>query len=215
MKISELAVADAFRIVPDRRPDQRGHFQESLKEGELAEALGRPFPIAQVNHSVSHRGVLRGIHGALVPPGLGKVVTCVRGAVLDIVVDLRIGSPTFGGYDVSWQDAADGTSVVIPEGLGHAFLALTDGATMSYLCTAEYDPSIVVDVHPLDPELQLPWGLFQEPLMSARDAAAPTLAEAADRGLLPAYEDCLAVYTRFRDGADGRRQGFVTAPGHR
>lgn len=197
MKLTELAVADAYRIIPDRIPDLRGSFQES-RQSILAEVLGRQFPIAQVNYSVSHRGVLRGIHGARVPPGLGKIVTCVRGAVLDVVVDMRVGSPTFGGYDVTWQDAKDGTSVIIPEGLGHAFLALTDNATMSYLCSAEYDPAIVIDINPLDPELRLPWGLTGAPVMSAKDAGAPSLAAAAELGILPTYEDCLAVYEAFR-----------------
>jgi len=197
VKLTELAVADAYRIIPDRIPDLRGSFQES-RQSILAEVLGRQFPIAQVNYSVSHRGVLRGIHGARVPPGLGKIVTCVRGAVLDVVVDMRVGSPTFGGYDVTWQDAKDGTSVIIPEGLGHAFLALTDNATMSYLCSAEYDPAIVIDINPLDPELRLPWGLTGAPVMSAKDAGAPSLAAAAELGILPTYEDCLAVYEAFR-----------------
>jgi len=198
VKISELAVADAYRIVPDRIPDHRGSFQESLRESVISDALGRRFPIAQVNYSVSHRGVLRGIHGAQVPPGLGKIVTCVRGAVLDVVVDLRVGSPTFGGYDITWQDASDGTSVIIPEGLGHAFLALTGNATMCYLCSSEYDPSIVIDIDPLDPELRLPWGLAGAPVMSAKDAGAPSLAAAAEIGILPTYEDCLALYESFR-----------------
>jgi len=198
VKFTELAVADAYRITPDRISDLRGSFQESLQESAVSEALGRRFPIAQINYSVSHRGVLRGIHGAQVPPGLGKIVTCVRGAVLDVVVDLRVGSPTFGQYDVTWQDASDGTSVVIPEGLGHAFLALTDDATMCYLCSAEYDPSIVIDINPLDPELRLPWGLAGAPVMSEKDASAPTLAAATAAGILPAYEDCLAVYQACR-----------------
>ena len=198
MRITALGVADAYRIVPDRISDSRGTFQESLRRSSLAEVMGRPFPVAQINYSVSHRGVLRGIHGARVPPGLGKIVTCVRGAVLDVVVDLRVGSPTFGGYDITWQDARDGTSVVIPEGLGHAFLALTDDAAMCYLCSGEYDPAIVIDVNPLDPELRLPWGLAGAPVMSAKDAGAPTLAAAAQLGILPAYEDCLTLYESSR-----------------
>jgi NDP-hexose 5-epimerase len=194
VKLTELAVADAYRIVPEPLTDVRGSFREAFRQTELEEAMGRRFPVAQINYSVSHRGVLRGIHGARVPPGLGKVVTCVRGAVLDVVVDLRVGSPTFGEHALTLQDANDGIAVVIPEGLGHAFLALAEGTTMCYLCSDEYDPSIVIDVNPLDPELKLPWGLSGTPVMSEKDAGAPTLAQAAELGILPSYRDCQALY---------------------
>jgi NDP-hexose 3,5-(Or5-) epimerase len=194
MDIRELAVADAYCLKPDRLTDSRGCFYELFRPDVLAEVTGHRFAVAQTNISVSRRGTLRGIHGASVPPGLAKVVTCLRGTVLDIAVDLRVGSPTFGQHDITWQDAESGISVYLAEGLGHAFLALTDDACMHYMCSDTYDPDVVIDVNPLDPELGVRWGLTSEPVMSKKDAAAPTLAEAAERGLLPAYADCLALY---------------------
>lgn len=198
MEIHELAVRDAFRIVPEPLPDARGRFYESLRQAELTEAVGHPFRLAQVNHSVSVRGTLRGIHGVALPSGQAKIVSCVRGAVLDVVVDIRLGSPTFGAHGSTVLDEESGTSVYVAEGLGHAFLALTEGACVSYLCSTPYRPGTPYEINALDPDLALPWGLSAPPLMSAKDAGAPGLAEAAATGLLPSYQECLGLYEALR-----------------
>ena len=137
------------------------------------------------NCSVSARGVLRGIHFADVPPGQGKYVTCVRGAVLDVAVDIRVGSPTFGRWDSVLLDERDRRGIYLAEGLGHAFLSLEDGSTVVYLCSTGYNPSAEHEVHPLDPAIGIDWPTDVVPLLSPKDAAAPTLADAAALGLLP------------------------------
>lgn len=194
MEITPMAMSGAFRIRPERLPDNRGLFHESFRSGPLCEAIGYPFQIRQGNYSLSRRNSLRGIHSTAIPPGQAKLVTCVAGAVLDIVVDLRVGSPTFGVFDTTRQDAESGIAVYLADGLGHAFLALTDDACMSYLCSKEYVPGTMININPLDPDLDLPWHLDEPPIMSEKDAHAPSLADAVKMNLLPKYEECLAHY---------------------
>ncbi len=183
-----MAVKDAYRITPAILPDSRGVFFEAWRQSAIEEATGQPFRVEQVNFSISARNTLRGIHGTMVPPGQGKLVTCVRGAVLDVAVDLRVGSPTFGMFDTTVQEEDSGVAVYLPDGLGHAFLALTDDACMNYLCSSEYIPGTMIDIQALDADLGIPWNLTEPPIRSAKDAAAPTLAEAVKLGLLPEYQ---------------------------
>ena len=196
MEIQPLPVPGSYLITPQAMPDARGSFYEAFKESELSQAIGRRFVPRQINYSVSRRGVLRGIHSVLLPPGQAKIVTCHRGAVRDIVVDIRLGSPTYGAHHVSHLSAEEGTSVFVSEGLGHGFVALTDDAVVGYLCSTEYVPRTPLDINPLDPDLNLPWGLQGEPILSAKDANAPTTAQAADAGLLPTYQECLDWYAK-------------------
>ncbi|MFC3352210.1 dTDP-4-dehydrorhamnose 3,5-epimerase family protein [Streptomyces echinoruber] len=198
MKIREMAVPDAYHITPHKHRDVRGCFYESFRHDRLAEEIGRPVPVAQVNYSVSRRGVLRGLHGTLLPPGQAKVVSVVRGAVLDIVVDLRIGSPAYGAHEANWLDAESGQALFVAEGLVHGFLALTDDTCVSYLCSTEFVPGTQLDIDPFDAELDLPWGLSEPPLMSDKDASAISVRQALEAGLLPRYEDCLAHYRSLR-----------------
>lgn len=190
MRISAMAVPGAYRIEPELRQDSRGCFHESVRSSALLASTGWELAIRQVNFSVSGRDTLRGIHGTTIPPGQAKFITCVRGLALDIVVDIRLGSPTFGRYDLSYLSPGSGTAVYLPDGFGHAFLALADDTCICYLCSAEFEPGTQIDIDALDPDLALPWGLTEPPLRSAKDAAAPTLAEAAAAGILPAYDQC-------------------------
>ncbi|GGX37440.1 dTDP-4-dehydrorhamnose 3,5-epimerase [Streptomyces malachitofuscus] len=193
-----MAVPDAYHITPHQLRDERGSFYESFRHDRLAEELGRPVPVAQVNYSVSRRSTLRGLHGTLLPPGQAKVVCVVRGAVLDIVVDLRVGSPTWGVHEANWLSAESGDTLFVAEGLVHGFLALTDDTCVSYLCSTEFVPGTQVDIDPFDPGLDLPWRLSEAPLMSRKDASAMSVAEARDTGVLARYEDCLAHYEALR-----------------
>ncbi|MER5411197.1 MULTISPECIES: dTDP-4-dehydrorhamnose 3,5-epimerase [unclassified Streptomyces] len=194
MAIEEMKVRDAFRITPSQLPDNRGRFFEAWRLGELTGSSGQPFTVRQVNFSVSHRNTLRGIHGTTLPPGQAKLVTCVRGAALDVVVDLRVGSPTFGMFDTTLQEAGSGIGVYLADGLGHAFLALTDDTCMNYLCSEEYVPGTMVDIQALDPAIGIPWPTTTSLIRSEKDAAAPSLSEAVARGLLPTYEEALTSY---------------------
>ncbi|MDQ1540652.1 MAG: dTDP-4-dehydrorhamnose 3,5-epimerase, partial [Actinomycetota bacterium] len=141
------------------------------------------------------RGTVRGVHYAEVPPSQAKYVYCPAGAVLDVIVDIRAGSPTFGVVDTVRLDDVDRRAVYVSEGLGHAFMALTDDATVTYLCSTAYAPNREHGVNALDPALDIPWPQDIKPLLSEKDLEAPFLAEAAEEGLLPTYAECLAYYS--------------------
>ncbi len=195
MEVTELAVAGAFRLTPRQFTDDRGVFTEWYRHEALAEAVGHPLDLRQANISVSRRGTLRGLHFADVPPGQAKYVHCVRGAVLDVAVDIRVGSPTFGRHDAVRLDDESREAVYLAEGLAHGFVALTEDATVVYLCSSVYNPTGEHGLDPMDAELGIDWGLAelgQAPLLSEKDAAAPSLSEALAVGLLPRYETCLA-----------------------
>jgi dTDP-4-dehydrorhamnose 3,5-epimerase len=199
MQIRPLTIADAFEITPTVIGDERGLFLESYRGDKLAEAIGHRPQIVQTNVSVSSRGTLRGIHFADVPPSQAKYVTALTGSLVDFVVDIRVGSPTFGQWDSVVLDATDRRAVYLPEGMGHAFAALEDHTTAMYLVTAPYAPAREHGIHPLDPEvgLVLHEGMTQ-PLLSAKDSTAPTLSEARETGLLPRYDECVSYYRSLR-----------------
>ena len=194
MTLRELTVPGAWEITPKQHGDPRGVFLEVFQGDPLAEAIGHRFDLQQANCSVSAAGVLRGIHFADVPPGQAKYVTCARGAVLDVVVDLRVGSRTFGTWDTVLLDDVDRRAIYLGEGLGHAFMSLEDDSTVLYLCSTGYSPGREHGIHPLDPQVAIQWpttardGSPIDPQLSAKDLAAPTLAEAVARDLLPHYD---------------------------
>jgi dTDP-4-dehydrorhamnose 3,5-epimerase len=188
-EVRPLAIAGAWEFRPPVARDDRGSFVETYTQAAFTEAIGHPLVVAQVNTSESHRATLRGLHYSIAPGGQAKYVTCVVGAVLDVIVDLRVGSPTFGSFDVVQLDDDGRAALYIGEGLGHAFLALTDGATVTYVCSSPYAPAYELTISPLDPALALPWPSELTPyVLSPRDAAAPTLAEVLESGRLPRYE---------------------------
>jgi len=187
--VAETRLPGVFVFTPEPVRDERGTFSESFRSDEVEAATGRPFRAEQINYSVSRRNTLRGIHGVAVPPGQAKYVTCVRGVLRDIVVDLRVGSPTFGMHHVTELDTGSGRCVYVPEGVGHGFLALTDDACICYVVSTLYVPGTQIDVNALDPDLALPWELSEPPLMSAKDAKAPGAQEALRRGLLANWSD--------------------------
>jgi len=187
-----LSIDGVWEFTPKLRPDDRGVFLESFKGSVLTEAIGHEFTLQQMNISVSRVGTVRGVHFALVPPGQAKYVQCFSGRILDVVVDIRVGSPTFGQWDAVELDDESRKGLYIAEGLGHAFCALSDSATVGYLCSTPYSPGREFGIHPLDPALGLPWPNGAESVLSEKDAAAPTLAEAKASGLLPTLAECHA-----------------------
>ena len=195
MQIRQLTIPDAYEITPTIIRDDRGAFLEWYRFDRLAEYVGHPLDLRQANTSVSKRGVLRGIHYADVPRGQAKYVTVTHGSVIDYVVDLRVGSATFGSWDSVVLDDVDRRAIYIAEGLGHAFLALSDDAVVSYLVSDTYNPSAERAINPRDPEvaLQLPIA-DPELIISAKDLDAPSLHESRDAGFLPAFPAVKAFY---------------------
>jgi dTDP-4-dehydrorhamnose 3,5-epimerase len=200
VQIRELTIPDAYEVTPKQFGDDRGVFLEWYRFDRLAEVLGHPLDVAQANTSVSRRGVVRGIHFADIPPSQAKYVTATRGAVLDFVIDIRVGSPTFGRWDSVLLDDVDRRGIYLAEGLGHCFVALTDDATVSYLVSATFNADREHGIHPLDPDVGL---VFPEAagelLLSPKDTEAPGLAEAAASGLLPTWEAARAYYDSLND----------------
>ena len=187
MLIEEMVIPGTYLVTPRQIHDERGNFYEAMRDDTLEKATGVAFQPRQINYSVSRRHTLRGIHSVSIPPGQAKYVTCVRGVLRDIVVDLRIGSPAFMKHQVNELDADSGRSVYVPEGVGHGFLALTDDACICYVVSSTYVPGTQIDINPLDPELDLPWDCPEVPLISDKDAKAPTVAEARAAGVLPRF----------------------------
>lgn len=198
MQIRELNIAGAWEITPRQFPDDRGLFLEAYKSTAFVEAIGHTLDVRQVNTSVSKAGTVRGIHYAQVPPSQAKYVMCTRGAVLDFAIDIRLGSPTFGTYDTVLLDDIDRRAIYLSEGLGHMFVALEDNSTVTYLCSAEYNPEREHGINPLDSTLSIEFptqgrdGLPLELLLSPKDTEAPSLKEVEAAGLLPTLAECEA-----------------------
>jgi dTDP-4-dehydrorhamnose 3,5-epimerase len=201
VEIRELAVPDSYVLDLVPHGDARGRFTEWYKAETLTRATGFGLTLAQANHSVSARGVLRGVHFALVPPGQAKYVYCPSGRVLDVVVDIRVGSPTFGVHDSVLLDSERPRALYLAEGLGHAFLSLTDGSSVTYLVSTGYSPGREFGISPMDPALDLPWPDDVEFELSAKDRDAPTLAQAEEQGLLPTMDQCAARYAELHRAA--------------
>jgi dTDP-4-dehydrorhamnose 3,5-epimerase len=201
VKVRELKIPGAWEVTPTVHGDSRGHFFEWLTDKGFSSFAGHRLDVRQANCSVSSAGVLRGLHFAQVPPSQAKYVTCVRGSVFDVVVDIRVGSPTFGQWDSVLLDDSDHRTIYISEGLGHGFLALEDNSTVMYLCSAEYNPQREHTICATDPALAIDWPLVDgaAPNLSDRDAAAPSFEEVRASGLLPSWEETKA----FIDGLRG------------
>lgn len=202
MQIRELSVPDSFEVTPVQRRDGRGVFLEWYRFDELSSAVGHPLTLRQANASVSRKGVVRGIHFADVPLGQAKYVTVTHGAIIDYIIDLRVGSPTFGEWDSVLLDTVHRKAVYLAEGLGHAFVALTEDANVNYLVSDIYRPDREHGITPLDPQvgLKLPDDIG-ELLLSPKDLEAPTLAHALEHGLLPTFEATRELYDALNNDA--------------
>lgn len=182
----ELGIAGAFEISPPQFRDDRGVLTTPFHAEHFAAAVGRPsFRVAQTISSRSHAGVVRGVHFTAPPSATAKIVHCVHGEVLDIVVDLRLGSPTFGAWDAVVLDDRDHRTVYLPPGVGHAFVVRAPGSVMSYLISQVFDPAAEREVSVHDPALALP--IPHRPLLSERDRRAPFLAALLADGSLPSW----------------------------
>jgi len=164
-------------LAPVVHGDERGFFMETYRESALAE-LGIHERWVQDNHARSARGVLRGMHFS-VEPGQAKLVRCARGRVLDVVVDLRRGSPTFGRWEGVELDDLSGRQIYVPRGFAHGYYVLSDVADVVYKCSEYYDPAKERSIAWDDPDVGIGWPAGER-LLSDRDRRAPRLAEIAD-----------------------------------
>jgi dTDP-4-dehydrorhamnose 3,5-epimerase len=184
-----LGISGAFHVRNVVHGDDRGEFTEWFRIDKLEETTGYRFGVRQANLSRSKKGVVRGIHFADVPPGQAKLVTCLKGSIRDVVVDIRVGSPTFGTWEYVDLDDTSRDAVLLPVGVGHAFVATEDDTLVAYLVSDVYTPHAEHGIHPLDSDLAIDFGLpHDELLLSPKDADAPTLAEAQAAGLLPQFD---------------------------
>jgi dTDP-4-dehydrorhamnose 3,5-epimerase len=195
VQIRELSIPGSWEVTPRQFPDERGVFLEWYRFDKLSEVVGHPLDLRQANASVSARGVVRGIHFADVPRGQAKYVTVASGAIMDFVIDIRVGSPTFGSWDAVLLDDVERKAVYLAEGLGHCFVALTHGTVVNYLVSDVYNSQREHGINPLDEEI----GLVFPPeagelVLSPKDTDAPGLTTAADLGLLPDWVRTLSYY---------------------
>jgi dTDP-4-dehydrorhamnose 3,5-epimerase len=191
MSFTPLKIEGSWVFEPKKFDDERGSFHEVFKLSQISEALGRTFVVKQANHSISKAGVIRGIHWADVPPGQAKYVSCFRGKIWDVVVDVRVGSPTFGQWDAVELSAENGKSMLISEGLAHVFLSLEDDSVVSYLCSEPFRPSAEHGINPFDADLSISFAsLWNESsfVISDKDSKAPTLKQALELSLLPKFQ---------------------------
>lgn len=173
MNARQLDIAGLTVFEPRVHADARGVFFESFNARRFAAATGLDATFVQDNHSVSHKGVLRGLHYQLPPHAQGKLVRVVRGAAWDVAVDIRRGSPSFGQWRGIELSAENRLQFWIPPGFAHGFVALTDETEFLYKVTALWDGDSERAIRWDDPALGIDWRLRDPPELSDKDAAAP------------------------------------------
>lgn len=177
MDVDATTIPDVLLLRPRRHGDHRGFFAETYNRRALA-ALGIELDFVQDNHSLSAQaGTLRGLHWQAPPAAQAKLVRCGRGAILDVAVDIRRGSPTFGRWAGAELSAENGAQLFIPAGFAHGFVTLLPDSEIVYKCSDYYAPETEGALRWDDPALGIDWPLSAPPVLSARDAAAPRLAE--------------------------------------
>jgi len=177
MRTLPTSLPGVVQIEPDVFGDHRGFFAETFRADALA-AAGIDVAFVQDNHSRSVRGTLRGLHFQT-SPGQAKLIRCARGAIFDVVVDLRRGSPTFGRWEGFTLDDESLHQLFIPVGFAHGFCVTSDLADVVYKCSTYYDPATEAGIAYDDPQVGVAWPLDVEPIVSERDATAPRLADVA------------------------------------
>jgi dTDP-4-dehydrorhamnose 3,5-epimerase len=184
MKITPLSIEGAWLAEFPLHNDNRGSFREWFKQAEILEKTGFNFFVSQANISISNSGVVRGIHYSLNSEGQAKWVTCLKGAILDVVIDIRPMSPTFRRVEHIELSAGEGKAVLIGLGLGHGFAALEDESVVSYLLSSPYSPTTEYAINPFDKDLAIQWNT-NNPIVSSKDQNAPLLESLNKEGLLP------------------------------
>ncbi|MBU3005731.1 dTDP-4-dehydrorhamnose 3,5-epimerase [Paraglaciecola arctica] len=180
MKVTPLAIPEVVLFEPQIFGDDRGFFYESFNMKVFKEATGLERQFVQDNHSKSQKGVLRGLHYQLDPMAQGKLVRVIEGEVLDIAVDIRKSSPTFGQWVGAKLSAENNNQLWVPEGFAHGFITLSDSAQFLYKATNYYAPEFERCIAWNDPNLSVDWQLgdIECPSLSAKDKQGLTLKEA-------------------------------------
>jgi dTDP-4-dehydrorhamnose 3,5-epimerase len=186
MELTPLEIEGAWLAESPVWEDERGNFREWFKSSSIKSLTGLDFNIAQANVSKSIRNIVRGIHYSLAEGGQAKWITCVAGSIKDVIVDIRISSPTYGKYVSVDLLAGDGRAVFVGAGLGHGFVSIADESTVVYLMTTQYSPIEEFEINPFDPTIGIDWGTNNKELkVSNKDATAPYLNERRSQGKLP------------------------------
>jgi dTDP-4-dehydrorhamnose 3,5-epimerase len=180
-----LSIHGAWLLTTPVYSDERGTFSEWFKSSQLKELTQEDFEPLQANVSVSQAGVIRGIHYSLAPRGQAKLVTVMHGAILDIAVDVRIGSPTYGKYESVKLVAGEGQAIFLRHDLAHAFQALEDNTVVSYLVSSEYSPKDEKEITPLCTQLDIQWSKNFPAILSEKDRSAADLIMRKHQLLLP------------------------------
>lgn len=178
MQVERLHLPEVVRLTPRRFSDDRGWFSETYNQRVVNESLGGDVHFVQDNQSRSAKGVLRGLHYQLSPHAQGKLVRVLRGAVLDVAVDVRRSSPTFGQWVAVELTEENQAQLWIPAGFAHGFISLADGTDVLYKTTDFWAPAAERSIRWDDPDLALPWPKDMAPRLAPKDAAAPLLAAA-------------------------------------
>ena len=188
MTLEKLSISGAFLSTHKVFPDERGMFREWFKSEEI-QTIDQNFSVQQANYSKSKQWVIRGIHYSLAPQGQAKVVTCASGAIVDVLIDLRVGSPTYlKNEQVELSDEA-GKVIYIPTGVGHGFVVTSELASIVYLTSSRYAPEYEKAISPMDADLDIRWPLpsDQQAIISKADIEAISLVRAAELGQLPIF----------------------------
>jgi dTDP-4-dehydrorhamnose 3,5-epimerase len=186
MSLRELSIVGAYVATHRVFPDERGLFREWFKAEEIA-SIDKDFTVQQANYSKSNQWVIRGIHYSLAPQGQSKVVTCASGKIVDVLVDLRVDSPSYLKIEYVELSEDSGKVVYIPSGVGHGFIVESESAAVVYLTSSGYAPEYEKAICPTDRELGISWPLpvGEVAVISKADTDAPTLAQAKELGALP------------------------------
>jgi len=188
MTLQELSISGAYVVTHKVFPDERGLFREWFKADEI-ESIDETFTVEQANYSKSKQFVIRGIHYSVAPQGQAKLVTCASGQIVDVLVDLRVGSPSYLKIEYVELSEDSGKVVFVPSGVGHGFVVVSESAAVVYLTSSGYAPDYEKAINPTDQELGIIWPipLGELGVISNADTQAPTLAQAKESGILPAF----------------------------
>jgi len=188
MEIYTQKIEDVYVIESSVHSDERGFFREWFRSDLFHDSGAKSLSVEQANISYSFKGTIRGIHYSLAEKGQAKWVTCVSGLIKDVVVDIRPDSKTYGEWVAIELGGSLGKAVLIGEGLGHGFISLAEVSTVAYLVSSPFSPTEEFEINPLDPALNIDWGMpVSELKISDKDKNAPTLEERKKEGMLPSY----------------------------